>query len=45
MSDDFGSYVNVDVILSKFDNPLEYKVFVDSFAEEKMNELEESLWR
>jgi REP element-mobilizing transposase RayT len=45
VSDDFGSYVNADVILSRFGSSLEYKDFVESFAEEKMKEIEESLWR
>lgn len=44
-SDVFGSYVNTDVILSQFGSSLEYKDFVESFAEEKMKEIEESLWR
>ena len=45
MSDEFGSYVNADVILSHFGISLEYKDFIESFAEEKMKEIEESLWR
>ncbi|MGD1045285.1 MAG: transposase [Bacteroidota bacterium] len=45
MSDDFESYVNADVILSQFSSSLEYKDFIESFAEEKMKEIEESLWR
>ena len=43
--DDFENYVNTDIILSQFGSSLEYKDFVSSFIEEKMKEIEESLWR
>jgi len=45
VSDDIGSYVNTAVILSQFGSSLEYKDFIESFADAKLKEIEESLWR
>ncbi len=41
---DFGNLVVTKEILSQFSDIAEYKEFVESFAEEKLKEIEETMW-
>ncbi len=41
---DLGNCICTEEILSQFSDATDYKEFVESFAEEKMKEIEETMW-